>query len=110
MKRKKKHSNVLKFFFLYFYERLFLQGELVENVINEIVVGTLHLQGEFNFIGSIAETAGNCYTIHAGHYLCNKEFSYLRTVRVTDAVYQCFYSKLITLLLLIFHIKDFLLF
>ncbi|GJV73937.1 hypothetical protein Tco_1493932 [Tanacetum coccineum] len=32
-------------------------------------------------------------------YLCDKEFRYLRTVRVTVAVYRGFHSKLITLLL-----------
>ncbi|CAI9261203.1 unnamed protein product [Lactuca saligna] len=39
------------------------------------------------------------YTIRAGRYLCDKEFRYLRTVRVTAAVYRGFHSKLITLLL-----------
>ncbi len=38
----------------------------------------------------------------AGRYLCDKEFRYLRTVRVTAAVYRGFHSKLITLPLLTF--------
>ncbi|KAK7389382.1 hypothetical protein VNO78_24370 [Psophocarpus tetragonolobus] len=42
---------------------------------------------------------GSRYTIRAGRYLCDKEFRYLRTVRVTAAVYRGFHSKLITLLL-----------
>lgn len=31
---------------------------------------------------------GSRYTIRAGRYLCDKEFRYLRTVRVTAAVYR----------------------
>ncbi|KAK8706556.1 hypothetical protein V6N13_050117 [Hibiscus sabdariffa] len=50
----------------------------------------------------MSETAGSRYTIRAGRYLCDKEFRYLRIVRVTVAVYRGFYSKLITLLLLTF--------
>lgn len=42
---------------------------------------------------------GSRYTIRAGRYLCDKEFRYLRTVRVTAAVYRGLHSKLITLLL-----------
>ncbi len=34
------------------------------------------------------------YTIHAGRYLTDKEFRYLRTVIVTAAVYWCFNSLL----------------
>lgn len=34
------------------------------------------------------------YAIHAGRYLTDKEFRYLRTVIVTAAVYSCFGSKL----------------
>ncbi|PPD92170.1 hypothetical protein GOBAR_DD10890 [Gossypium barbadense] len=40
--------------------------------------------------------------LEVGRYLCDKEFRYLRTVRVTVAVYRGFHSKLITLLLLSF--------
>ncbi len=42
------------------------------------------------------------YTIRAGRYLCDKEFRYLRTVRVIAAVYRGFYLKLRTLLLFTF--------
>ncbi len=45
---------------------------------------------------------GSRYTIRAGRYLCDKEFRYLRTVRVTAAVYRGFHSKLKTLLLFTF--------
>ena len=45
---------------------------------------------------------GSRYTIRAGRYLCDKEFRYLRTVRVTAAVYRGFHSKPITLLLFTF--------
>lgn len=45
---------------------------------------------------------GSRYTIRAGRYLCDKEFRYLRTVRVTAAVYWGFHSKLITLFLFTF--------
>ncbi|KAA0066843.1 hypothetical protein E6C27_scaffold271G002080 [Cucumis melo var. makuwa] len=45
---------------------------------------------------------GNRDTIHVGRYLCDKEFCYLRTVRVTAAIYRGFHSKLITLLFLTF--------
>jgi hypothetical protein len=45
---------------------------------------------------------GSRYTIRAGRYLCDKEFRYLRTVRVTAAVYWGFHSKPITLLLFTF--------
>ena len=34
------------------------------------------------------------YAIHAGRYLTDKEFRYLRTVIVTAAVYLCFISNL----------------
>ena len=34
------------------------------------------------------------YAIHAGQYLTDKEFRYLRTVIVTAAVYSCFNSML----------------
>ena len=44
---------------------------------------------------------GNRYTIHARRQLIDKEFRYLRTVRVTAAVYQGFNWKQ-TLLLLTF--------
>ena len=44
---------------------------------------------------------GSRYAIHAGRNLLDKEFRYLRTVRVTAAVYWDFHSKL-TLVLLIF--------
>ncbi|KAL0291011.1 UNVERIFIED_CONTAM: hypothetical protein Scaly_2652300 [Sesamum calycinum] len=48
----------------------------------------------------MSETAGQRrYTIRAGRYLCDKEFRYLRTVRVTAAVYRGFHSKQLTLLL-----------
>ncbi|KAL0305133.1 UNVERIFIED_CONTAM: hypothetical protein Scaly_2996100 [Sesamum calycinum] len=47
----------------------------------------------------MSETAGSRYTIRAGRYLCDKEFRYLRTVRVTAAVYRGFHSKQLTLLL-----------
>ena len=46
---------------------------------------------------------GNRYTIHAGRQLIDKEFRYLRTVRVTAAVYQGFNSKLAHLLLAFWH-------
>ena len=46
---------------------------------------------------------GNRYTIHAGQQLINKEFRYLRTVRVTAAVYQGFNSKQTLLLLTFWH-------
>ena len=49
--------------------------------------------------GPCRRQRGSRYTIHAGRYLCDKEFRYLRTVRVTAAVYRGFHSKLITLLL-----------
>ncbi|MFS7940170.1 hypothetical protein Hanom_Chr05g00460821 [Helianthus anomalus] len=49
--------------------------------------------------GPCRRQRGSRYTIRAGCYLCDKEFRYLRTVRVTVAVYQGFHSKLITLLL-----------
>ncbi|KAI3483740.1 hypothetical protein L1887_53388 [Cichorium endivia] len=59
-----------------------------------------HLHGEFNFSpGPCRRQRGSRYTIRAGRYLCDKEFRYLRTVRVTAAVYRGFHSKLITLLL-----------
>jgi hypothetical protein len=45
---------------------------------------------------------GSRYTIRAGRYLCDKEFRYLRTVRVTAAVCRGFHSKLRTLLLFTF--------
>lgn len=45
---------------------------------------------------------GSRYTIRAGRYLCDKEFRYLRTVRVTAAVYRGFHSKPKTLLLFTF--------
>ncbi len=44
---------------------------------------------------------GSRYAIHAGRNLLDKEFRYLRTVRVTAAVYWDFHSKL-SLVLLIF--------
>ena len=46
---------------------------------------------------------GNRYTIHARQQLIDKEFRYLRTVRVTAAVYQGFNSKLAHLLLAFWH-------
>ena len=46
---------------------------------------------------------GNRYTIHAGQQLINKEFRYLRTVRVTAAVYQGFDLKHIPFLLTFWH-------
>ena len=46
---------------------------------------------------------GNRYTIHAGRQLIDKEFRYLRTVRVTAAVYQGFNSKQTLLLLTFWH-------
>ena len=46
---------------------------------------------------------GNRYTIHARRQLIDKEFRYLRTVRVTAAVYQGFNSKLAHLLLAFWH-------
>ena len=49
--------------------------------------------------GPCRRQRGSRYTIRAGRYLCDKEFRYLRTVRVTAAVYRGFHSKLITLLL-----------
>ncbi|KAK7277695.1 hypothetical protein RJT34_22710 [Clitoria ternatea] len=49
--------------------------------------------------GPCRRQRGSRYTIRAGRYLCDKEFCYLRTVRVTAAVYRGFHSKLITLLL-----------
>nr|GMC90869.1 glycosyl transferase (glycosyl transferase family 2) [Ipomoea batatas] len=39
----------------------------------------------------------NRYTI--SHYLCDKEFRYLRIVRVTTSIYRGFRSKLITFML-----------
>ncbi|KAJ1681217.1 hypothetical protein LUZ63_023562 [Rhynchospora breviuscula] len=39
------------------------------------------------------------WSFRIGRYLCDKEFRYLRTVRVTAAVYRGFHSKLRTLLL-----------
>ncbi|KAL0771117.1 LOW QUALITY PROTEIN: hypothetical protein Bca101_036268 [Brassica carinata] len=53
-------------------------------------------------LGPRRRQRGSRYTIRAGRYLCDKEFCYLRTVRVTAAVYRGFHSKLITLLLLTF--------
>lgn len=50
-------------------------------------------------LGPCRRQRGSRYTIRAGRYLCDKEFRYLRTVRVTAAVYRGFHSKLITLLL-----------
>ncbi|KAE8715075.1 hypothetical protein F3Y22_tig00110187pilonHSYRG00520 [Hibiscus syriacus] len=52
--------------------------------------------------GPCRRQRGSHYTICAGRYLCDKEFRYLRIVRVTAAVYWGFHSKLITLLLLTF--------
>ena len=49
--------------------------------------------------GPCRRQRGSRDTIRAGRYLCDKEFRYLRTVRVTAAVYRGFHSKLITLLL-----------
>ncbi|KAL5079335.1 hypothetical protein RYX36_007756 [Vicia faba] len=49
--------------------------------------------------GPCRRQRGSRYTIRAGRYLCDKEFRYLRTIRVTAAVYRGFHSKLITLLL-----------
>ncbi|AES90459.1 hypothetical protein MTR_4g091430 [Medicago truncatula] len=49
--------------------------------------------------GPCRRQRGSRYTIRAGRYLCDKEFRYLRKVRVTIAVYRGFHSKLITLLL-----------
>ena len=46
---------------------------------------------------------GNRYTIHARRQLIDKEFRYLRTVRVTAAVYQGFNSKQTLLLLTFWH-------
>ena len=46
---------------------------------------------------------GNRYTIHARRQLIDKEFRYLRTVRVTAAVYQGFDLKQILLLLTFWH-------
>ena len=46
---------------------------------------------------------GNRYTIHARQQLIDKEFRYLRTVRVTAAVYQGFNSKRKPLLLTFWH-------
>lgn len=42
---------------------------------------------------------GNRYPIRAGRYLYNKEFRYLRTIRISVAVYKGFHSKLIKLYL-----------
>ena len=44
--------------------------------------------------GPCRRQRGSRYTIRAGRYLCDKEFRYLRTVRVTAAVYRGFHSKL----------------
>ena len=49
--------------------------------------------------GPCRRQRGSRYTIRAGRYLCDREFRYLGTVRVTAAVYRGFHSKLITLLL-----------
>ncbi|KAG7017127.1 hypothetical protein SDJN02_22239, partial [Cucurbita argyrosperma subsp. argyrosperma] len=49
--------------------------------------------------GPCRRQRGSRYTIRAGRYLCDKEFRYLRTVRVTAAVYWGLHSKLITLLI-----------
>lgn len=49
--------------------------------------------------GPCRRQRGSRYTIRAGRYLCDKEFRYLRTVRVTAAVYRGFPEKLFTLLL-----------
>lgn len=49
--------------------------------------------------GPCRRQRGSRDTIRAGRYLCDKEFRYLRTVRVTAAVYRGFHSKLLTLLL-----------
>ena len=46
---------------------------------------------------------GSRYAIHAGLNLPDKEFRYLRTVRVTAAVYQGLDSKLALLLLAFWH-------
>lgn len=45
-------------------------------------------------LGPCWRQRGSRYTIRAGRYLCDKEFRYLRTVRVTAAVYRGFHSKL----------------
>ncbi|KAA0066855.1 hypothetical protein E6C27_scaffold271G002490 [Cucumis melo var. makuwa] len=52
--------------------------------------------------GPCRRQRGSHDTIRAGRYLCDKEFRYLRTIRVIAAVYRGFHSKLITLLLLTF--------
>ncbi|GKD37704.1 hypothetical protein Tco_1257911 [Tanacetum coccineum] len=41
---------------------------------------------------------GTASRLGQGRYFCDKEFGYLRTVRITAAVYRGFHSKLIILL------------
>ncbi len=45
---------------------------------------------------------GSRYTIYAICYLCDKEFCYLKTIRIIVVVYQGFYLKLRTFLLFTF--------
>ena len=46
----------------------------------------MHLHNEFNFTRTILETWGSRYVIHAGRNSPDKEFRYLRTLRVKAAV------------------------
>ncbi|KAD7117053.1 hypothetical protein E3N88_04321 [Mikania micrantha] len=85
--------------FLALSTTLFMLNFMAKGLTTEAVcfaIGTPHLHGEFNFTGSMSETAGQ--SLHHSCNLCDKEFRYLRTVRVTAAVYRGFHSKLITLL------------
>ena len=50
-----------------------------------------------NKIESKAKITEQSYTIRVVHYLCDKKFHYLGTIRVTIIVYWDFSSKLITL-------------
>jgi hypothetical protein len=53
--------------------------------------------GNSNSLSQHWRQRGSRYAIHAGRNLPAKEFRYLRTVRVTAAVYQGLDSKLLTL-------------
>ena len=55
--------------------------------------------GNSNSLSQYWRQQGSRYAIHAGRNLPAKEFRYLRTVRVTAAVYQGLDSELLTRLL-----------
>ena len=59
-----------------------------------LTAGRLHLHNHFNFAESQEETVWPSLPFHAGRYLIDKEFRYLRTVIVTAAVYWGFDQEL----------------